>query len=104
MVIVLQLSAHVLCRTDIYRILNDLTLAYILHQDLRPPNLIHAPKNTAMCHRHKCVHKWNVIDFAWVSADIVERDPAKYETVAMLQRMRYRSDYFYTGSHYKIPE
>ena len=85
-------------RHEIYEILDDLSNAYILHCDLRPVNIVRAPKSTEVCEQHKRVHKWNLIDFAWSTVD--ERDPVpglRLETIQRHQRVPYRTVYFCTG-------
>ena len=85
-------------RREIPQILDDLSSTYSFHGDLRPANIIRAPANTESCSKHKCVHRWNVIDFAWVLAeDIDNKDELKRSELFRLQRMAYRSPYFYTG-------
>ncbi|EIW83326.1 hypothetical protein CONPUDRAFT_89245 [Coniophora puteana RWD-64-598 SS2] len=49
---------------DIFAILSDLSLASIVHGDLRPANIVRAPASTVLCERHNRIHKWNVIDFS----------------------------------------
>ncbi|KAH9930941.1 uncharacterized protein B0H18DRAFT_119547, partial [Fomitopsis serialis] len=81
---------------DILQVLDDLALSYIVINDLRPPNIIHAPHDTRKCGRHKCVHKWNLVDFAWsIVDDPKTRNKAGF--LRELQRNKYRCPYFYTG-------
>ncbi|EIW83331.1 hypothetical protein CONPUDRAFT_121844 [Coniophora puteana RWD-64-598 SS2] len=62
---------------DILEILSDLSLASIVHGDLRPANIVRAPVSTALCERHNRIHKWNIIDFS--SADIDDYDVEEAE-------------------------
>jgi len=83
---------------DIVQMLDDFSLCYIIHVDLRPANIIHAPPNTRLCPVHKCVHKWNIIDFAW---SVVEdpRDQAKFAIICDMQRAKWRNRYFMSARH-----
>ncbi|KAH9920211.1 uncharacterized protein BXZ73DRAFT_91946 [Epithele typhae] len=54
---------------DIAMILEDLSFSAILHEDIRPPNLLRAPADTQECPRHKCIHRWNLVDFPWSVVD-----------------------------------
>ena len=90
-------------RQDVLQILDDLSLAYVFHEDFRPANLVHAPKNTKKCKHHKRIHKWNIIDLATVPVDeYSENDDDKFKTLSRLQRRGYHCNYFYTGSHISI--
>ncbi|EIW78718.1 hypothetical protein CONPUDRAFT_108718 [Coniophora puteana RWD-64-598 SS2] len=62
---------------DIHAILDDLSLASLVHGDLRPANIVRAPASTMPCERHKCIHKWNVIDFSRALVD--DYDPENAE-------------------------
>ncbi|KAJ3999216.1 hypothetical protein F5050DRAFT_1565617, partial [Lentinula boryana] len=57
-----------LVKTDIKQIIRDLSLCGVAHGDFRMSNLVRSPTTTEVCPHHKCVHKWNIIDFdrAWV--------------------------------------
>jgi len=86
-------------QTDIRAILDDLSDNYMWHGDLRPNNLVRAPASTLACSKHSCVHKWNIIDFAWTTADDTDGDiDTKLRTIHNLQLVCYRNHYFWTGS------
>ncbi|KAI0760395.1 hypothetical protein C8Q74DRAFT_1208306 [Fomes fomentarius] len=76
---------------DIYQILNDLSHAFVLHNDFSTHNLVRAPKNTTVCSRHQRVHKWNLVDFPWVSVDdFGEGHDEKWRSLSKLQRDHFR--------------
>ncbi|KAI0765235.1 hypothetical protein C8Q74DRAFT_1431515, partial [Fomes fomentarius] len=84
---------------DVRQILKDLSRAYILHEDLRPPNLIRAPADTSRCPYHNRVHKWNIIDLGGTSIDDPEDNDSveRHKDIAKFQRRSYQSLFFYTG-------
>ncbi|KAI0779485.1 hypothetical protein C8Q74DRAFT_1197848 [Fomes fomentarius] len=88
-------------QNEIREILHDLSRMYIIHVDIRPPNLVRAPANTRRCRFHKRIHNWNIIDFGWAAADDPQddKDGVKQKTIATLHRHSYQSEYFYTGKH-----
>ncbi|EIW83340.1 hypothetical protein CONPUDRAFT_51659 [Coniophora puteana RWD-64-598 SS2] len=59
---------------DVRAVLDDLSRASILHGDLRPANIVRAPASTIPCDVYRCIHKWNVIDFARARALDVDVD------------------------------
>ncbi|KZT74156.1 hypothetical protein DAEQUDRAFT_807842 [Daedalea quercina L-15889] len=54
---------------EIRQLLDDLSSGFILHDDFRPANIVLAPADARECIMHKCIHKWNIIDFAWSLVD-----------------------------------
>ena len=85
-------------RRDIKSLLDDLSLVLILHNDLKPANVIRAPANTGRCTIHNRVHKWNIIDFAWVHVDEYDGNEEKKEKLSFLQKIAFHSLYWDTGS------
>ncbi|KAH9928833.1 uncharacterized protein B0H18DRAFT_874518 [Fomitopsis serialis] len=84
---------------DIRAILDDLSRIYLWHGDLRPNNLVRAPAGTMLCKKHKRVHKWNIIDFAWTGVDDADSDVGgKSKLIRESQRASYRGYYFWHGS------
>ncbi|KAH9913666.1 uncharacterized protein B0H18DRAFT_1126070 [Fomitopsis serialis] len=69
-------------RKDVLRVLDDLTSGFIIHNDLRPANIIRALADTKMCR----VHKWNLADFAWSIADDPRNENTNYEYLDDIQR------------------
>lgn len=65
-VCLLQSRLH---REDVSAILDDLSDAFLIHCDIRPTNFVRAPTGTRPCPKHNCVHKFYIIDFAWMLAD-----------------------------------
>ncbi|CDO70087.1 hypothetical protein BN946_scf184806.g14 [Trametes cinnabarina] len=87
----------------IEEILIDLSLSFFLHKDLRPANIIQAPKDTEECPVHKYVHRWNLIDFAWTIVDQPERDNReKLNWICEEHLSLFTDDYFLAGSHPKL--
>ena len=79
-------------------LLDDVSVAHVLHNDLRPVNIIRAPKNAERCKQHKHVHKWNLVDFAWSLVDHYDHDDReRVQVILVRQRVAYQSEYFYTG-------
>ncbi|KAH9930937.1 uncharacterized protein B0H18DRAFT_119505 [Fomitopsis serialis] len=70
---------------DVLQILDDLSLNYMMHRDVRPANIVLAPVDTRKCKVHKRVHKWNIIDFAWSIADD-PGDEGKDELIREIQQ------------------
>lgn len=86
-----ELSLIGLCSADIYQILNDLSHAFVLHNDFSTRNVVRAPKNTTVCSRHQRVHAWNLVDFPWVSVDDFDEGHAeKWRSLSKLQRDHFR--------------
>ncbi|KAH9930945.1 uncharacterized protein B0H18DRAFT_1083677 [Fomitopsis serialis] len=83
---------------EVNQILDDLSSAYIMHQDLRPANLIRAPAATQKCPTHKRVHKWNIIDFGWSSVDEHDGNDVEGDVIKKLHRFNYENPYFRLGS------
>ncbi|KAI0765218.1 hypothetical protein C8Q74DRAFT_1440165 [Fomes fomentarius] len=77
---------------DVRQILKDLSRAYILHDDLRPPNLIRG------CPYHKRVHKWNILDLGGACID----DPADNDSVERHQVIDELQQDGYQTMHYVI--
>ena len=77
--------------------MDDVSVAHILHNDLRPVNIIRAPKNAERCKQPKRVHKWNLVDFAWSLVEHFDHDRERMKVIQVRQRVAYQSEYFYTG-------
>lgn len=91
------------CRKDIQEILEDLSMVYMLHGDMRPNNVVRAPEGTARCKRHDCVHKWNMIDLAWTHVDYADGDILlRTCTLSYLQRRCFGSYSFWHGPIYDV--
>ncbi|KZT69606.1 hypothetical protein DAEQUDRAFT_738045 [Daedalea quercina L-15889] len=54
---------------DIRAMLDDLSDIFLMHCDIRPNNLVRAPTGAKLCPKHNCVHRSNLIDFAWTLSD-----------------------------------
>ncbi|KAI0716718.1 hypothetical protein C8Q76DRAFT_725323 [Earliella scabrosa] len=90
-------------RKDLIAVLDDLTWSYIIHHDLRPANIVRAPQDTQKCPKHKVVHKWNLIDFAWsVVDDPLMKSPLRNKVLHETQRCAYRDSYFITSRRGRI--
>lgn len=76
---------------EVFEILDDLSADGILHQDLRPANIIRAPADAETCPRHNRVHKWNLIDFALTRVDTPDdsEDKLRFQAVSMYQKRGY---------------
>ncbi|KZT63533.1 hypothetical protein DAEQUDRAFT_770526 [Daedalea quercina L-15889] len=77
---------------DIEDILYNFSATYMLHVDLRPSNIVRAPADTQACKVHKCVHQWNIIDFAWSTID-GPGDKSKRVLICRLQQAQWRNRY-----------
>ncbi|EPT00100.1 hypothetical protein FOMPIDRAFT_1023903 [Fomitopsis schrenkii] len=84
-------------RQEIDLILDDLSSARVLHQDLRMPNVIRAPPDTQACPSHRYVHQWSIVDLSRVNVDEKDDDEERHDLIAWLQRDGYRNDYFRVG-------
>ncbi|KAI0716717.1 hypothetical protein C8Q76DRAFT_856140 [Earliella scabrosa] len=85
-------------KSEIMELLDDVSAAHVLHNDLRPVNIIRAPKNAERCKQHKHVHKWNLVDFAWSLVDHFDHDRRRAKVIRVRQRVAYQCIYFYTGT------
>ncbi|EPT00099.1 hypothetical protein FOMPIDRAFT_57592 [Fomitopsis schrenkii] len=82
---------------EIDLILDDLSSARILHQDLRMPNVIRAPPDTETCPTHHHVHQWNIVDLSRANVDVKDDNEARHDFITELQRTLYKDDYFRVG-------
>ena len=76
-------------------LLDDLSRTFIIHDDLRPANIMRAPADSHWCRRHCRVHEWNLVDFAWAGVDDPSTDAVHKRRLYKHQMVGYHGPRWY---------